>query len=91
MITRVHDGVITSRIASCNGGIKMAAKQLKFQEAMKRLDEIVALLNNNELELEEAMSLFEEGLKLSAQCEKQLKKFETKMDQLMEVNQDVDE
>lgn len=49
------------------------------------------LLNNNELELEEAMSLFEEGLKLSAQCEKQLKKFETKMDQLMEVNQDVDE
>ena len=53
----------------------MAAKQMKFQEAMKRLDEIVALLNNNELELEEAMSLFEEGLKLSAQCEKQLKKF----------------
>ena len=69
----------------------MAAKQLKFQEAMKRLDEIVALLNNNELELEEAMSLFKEGLKLSTQCEKQLKKFETKMDQLMEVNQDVDE
>lgn len=66
----------------------MAAKQMKFQEAMKRLDEIVALLNNNELELEEAMSLFEEGLILSAQCEKQLKKFETKMDQLMEVNQD---
>lgn len=66
----------------------MAAKQMKFQEAMKRLDEIVTLLNNNELELEEAMSLFEEGLKLSTQCEKQLKKFETKMDQLMEVNQD---
>ena len=69
----------------------MAAKQLKFQEAMKRLDEIVTLLNNNELELEEAMSLFEEGLKLSTQCEKQLKKFETKMDQLVEVNQNVEE
>lgn len=69
----------------------MAAKQLKFQEAMLRLDEIVALLNNNELELEEAMSLFEEGLKLSTQCEKQLKKFETKMDQLVEVNQNVEE
>lgn len=65
----------------------MAAKQMKFQEAMNRLDEIVNLLNNNDLELEEAMSLFEEGLKLSSQCEKQLKKFETKMDQLMEVNQ----
>ena len=69
----------------------MVAKQLKFQEAMSRLDEIVALLNNNELELEEAMSLFEEGLKLSTQCEKQLKKFEAKMDQLVEVNQNVDE
>ena len=69
----------------------MAAKQLKFQEAMSRLDEIVALLNNNELELEEAMSLFEEGLKLSTQCEKQLKKFEAKMDQLVEVKQNVDE
>ena len=69
----------------------MAAKQLKFQEAMSRLDEIVALLNNNELELEEAMSLFEEGLKLSTLCEKQLKKFETKMDQLVEVNQNVEE
>lgn len=69
----------------------MAAKQLKFQEAMSRLDEIVALLNNNELELEEAISLFEEGLKLSTQCEKQLKKFETKMDQLVEVNQNVEE
>ena len=69
----------------------MAAKQLKFQEAMSRLDEIVALLNNNELELEKAMSLFEEGLKLSTQCEKQLKKFETKMDQLVEVNQNVEE
>ena len=69
----------------------MAAKQLKFQEAMLRLDEIVALLNNNELELEEAMALFEDGLKLSTQCEKQLKKFETKMDQLVEVNQNVEE
>lgn len=69
----------------------MACKTIEISRTMERLDEIVALLNNNELELEEAMSLFEEGLKLSAQCEKQLKKFETKMDQLMEVNQDVDE
>lgn len=69
----------------------MATKQLKFQEAMNRLDEIVNLLNNNELELEDAMALFEEGLKLSAQCEKQLKKFETKMDQLMEVHTDASE
>lgn len=59
------------------------AKKLKFQEAMKRLDEIVNALNGNELELEDAMSLFEEGIKLSKQCESQLKEFEEKMDTLL--------
>ena len=58
---------------------------MKFQEAMNRLDEIVTLLNNNQLELEEAMSLFEEGIKLSNQCDKQLKEFEMKMDVLLKV------
>ena len=52
---------------------------------MNRLDEIVTLLNNNQLELEEAMSLFEEGIKLSNQCDKQLKEFEMKMDELLKV------
>lgn len=61
----------------------MPNKQLKFHEAMQRLDQIVAQLNTSQLELEEAMSLFEEGLKLSRQCEKQLKDFEEKMDQLI--------
>ena len=42
----------------------MAEKQLKFQEAMKRLDEIVNQLNDQDLELETAMDLFAEGLKL---------------------------
>lgn len=61
----------------------MAQKKLKFQEAMKRLDEIVNALNQNDLDLEEAMSLFEEGLKLSKQCSDQLKIFEDRMDQLL--------
>ncbi len=59
------------------------AKKLKFQEAMKRLDEIVNALNGNDLELEDAMSLFEEGIHLSKQCESQLKAFEEKMDTLL--------
>lgn len=61
----------------------MAQKKMKFQEAMKRLDEIVAKLNSSDLELEDAMKYFEEGLQLSKQCEAQLKEFEDKMDQLM--------
>ncbi len=50
------------------------SKQYTFQEAMDRLDEIVNQLNSSKLELEEAMKLFEEGLKLSKQCEEQLKR-----------------
>lgn len=66
------------------------AKQLKFQEAMNRLDEIVSKLNGNNLELEEAMSLFEEGIQLSKQCDRQLKEFETKMDSLLKQEQEHD-
>lgn len=69
----------------------MAEKKMKFQDAMNRLDEIVALLNNSSLELEEAMKYFEEGLALSKQCEKQLKEFENKMDQLMVAKENDDE
>lgn len=69
----------------------MAEKKMKFQDAMNRLDEIVALLNNSSLELEEAMKYFEEGLALSKQCEKQLKEFESKMDQLMVAKENDDE
>lgn len=60
----------------------MPNKKLKFQEAMTRLDEIVTKLSSNDLDLdlEEAMDLFTEGLKLSTQCEKQLKEFETKIE-----------
>ena len=69
----------------------MAEKKMKFQDAMNRLDEIVALLNNSSLELEEARKYFEEGLALSKQCEKQLKEFENKMDQLMVAKENDDE
>ncbi|MBP3871459.1 MAG: exodeoxyribonuclease VII small subunit [Faecalicoccus sp.] len=65
----------------------MAEKKIKFQEAMKRLDEIIAKLNSGDLELEDAMDLFEEGITLTNQCEKQLKEFENKMDQLMAVRE----
>ncbi len=61
----------------------MENKEYSFQEAMKRLDEIVTQLNSNELELEQAMDLFIEGSKLSAQCEKQLKEFENKMNEVV--------
>ena len=90
IFTRLSDGTITSKINK-KWRNKMAEKKMKFQDAMNRLDEIVALLNNSSLELEEAMKYFEEGLALSKQCEKQLKEFENKMDQLMVGKENDDE
>lgn len=62
-------------------------KQLTFQQALNRLQEIVNQLNNPSLELEQAMSLFQEGLALEKQCEAQLKQFEEQMNVLLADNQ----
>ena len=60
----------------------MEEKQ-SFKNSMARLEEIVSLLERNEIELEEAISLFEEGLKLVHSCDTQLKTFENKVAQLL--------
>lgn len=59
-------------------------EKLPFKQAMTRLEEIVALLEKNEIELEEAITLFEEGLQLVSACDTQLKGFEEKVTSLMD-------
>lgn len=60
------------------------SKELKFQDAMKRLDEIVSLLEKNEIELEESITLFEEGLNLVKNCEEKLTNFEQRVNSLIQ-------
>lgn len=59
------------------------SKEKSFKQSMKRIDEILELLEKNEIELEEAMSLFEEGLMLVNQCDSQLNNFKGKMNELI--------
>ena len=63
-------------------------KKESFKQSMDRLDEIIARLNQNEVELEEAMTLFEEGLKLVKQCDARLKQFEQRVSVLSEVKEE---
>lgn len=63
----------------------MAAKKLKFEEAMQRLQEIVGKLESGEVSLEESMKLFEEGAKLSSQCYQLLDKAEQQVTQLAKI------
>lgn len=54
-------------------------KEIKLEEAMKRLDEILASLNQENVDLEEAMKLYEEGVRTVALCQKKLTEAERKI------------
>ena len=54
-----------------------------FEEALKRLEEIVGELEQGEIPLEETLSLFEEGVKLSRFCRNKLDEAEKRVDLLL--------
>ncbi len=62
----------------------MVKKKTKntFEENLSRLEEISTLLESEELGLDESISLFEEGIKLSKNCMTALKKAELKITEL---------
>ena len=41
---------------------------MTFEEGTKKLEEIIATLDNEKTTLEEAIKLFEEGVKVSKEC-----------------------
>lgn len=57
-------------------------EQLTFEQAVQRLEEIVALLESGKSTLDESMKLFDEGTKLAAFCADTLKTAEQKIVQL---------
>ncbi len=59
------------------------SEEKTFEQSMKRLEEIVSLLEKNEQPLDETIKLFEEGLKLSKLCDKQLKAFELQIEEII--------
>ncbi len=69
----------------------MAAKKMKFEESMQRLQEIVGKLESGEETLENSMKLFEEGAKLSAQCYQMLDKAEQQVMELTKIAESEDE
>lgn len=55
----------------------------KFEESLKKLESIVAQLEQGELSLEDSLKLFEEGVSLSAQCKQELDAAEGKVQMLI--------
>lgn len=60
------------------------AKELKFEDKMNRLSEIVDALEKEETGLDESLALYEEGLKLSKALKTELKQFEDKVKEIGE-------
>lgn len=50
-----------------------------FEQKLKRLEEIVKKMEVGELELEESLKLFEEGVKLTKECQGHLSQAEQKV------------
>ena len=61
----------------------MPTKIPTFEEALARLEVIVARLEQGEVPLEEALGLFEEGTALMKQCSTALDKAEQKVAKLL--------
>jgi exodeoxyribonuclease VII small subunit len=51
----------------------------KFEDSLKRLETIVAQLEEGDLPLEDSLKLFEEGMRLSAVCKEELDAAEGKV------------
>ncbi len=62
----------------------MGKKSVKnsFEEKLNRLEEISSLLESDDIDLEKAISLYEEGIELSKECISALKQAELKITEL---------
>lgn len=56
----------------------------KFEDALKRLEQIVETLESGEVDLEKSLSLFEEGRNLSRHCLDRLQEMEQKVRKVIE-------
>ena len=59
------------------------AKKPDFEKSLARLEEVVRRLESPQLSLDEAMQLFEAGVELSHECQKQLEQAEGRVEVLL--------
>lgn len=55
---------------------------MSFEEALRQLEDILAMLESGELELEQSLRLFQSGMELSIYCQQLLKDAEGRIQQL---------
>ncbi|MBQ8145269.1 MAG: exodeoxyribonuclease VII small subunit [Clostridia bacterium] len=69
----------------------MPKKEVSFEEALERLEEIVELLESGENPLEKSLDLFEEGVSLVKLCNKKLESVENSIKVLVNNSGELEE
>ncbi|MFB5661997.1 exodeoxyribonuclease VII small subunit [Alteribacillus sp. HJP-4] len=58
--------------------------EITFENAMEKLEEIVEMLEEGEVPLEKAITMYQEGMTLSKVCHEKLQNVEKQMDKIVE-------
>ena len=66
----------------------MVKKEIKFEEAMSALEQIVRQLESGNVPLDEALDKFKEGMELSQFCNETLTKAEETVSKMIVVKED---
>ena len=61
-------------------------KEPSFEEGLDQLEKVVKKLEDGDLPLEKSLELFEQGVRLSDSCQKQLREAEHKVEILLNKN-----
>ncbi len=69
-------------MAAAMGDEPQDVKDLSFEAALKRLEEIVRKLESGEAPLDEAIALYAEGDRLKQQCEARLQAAQARIEQI---------
>lgn len=62
------------------------AKQMSFESSLRELERIVGQLEAGDLPLEQSLELFEQGVRLSRECQRRLDEAEQKVEILIKGN-----
>ena len=66
-------------------------KNYPFEQSLEKLEELVERMEEGDLSLEDSLKTFEEGIKLTRQCQQALVKAEQKVKLLIEENGQISE
>ena len=68
-----------------------AKKSYPFEESLEKLEALVERMEQGDLSLEDSLKTFEEGIKLTRECQQALAKAEQKVKMLIEESGEVTE